>query len=148
MTTLPTSKLSEPAGSSKISIGTLGYIRARIRQRAYDVVIRELKKSGITQADLARRLGKGQDVISRLLSRPRNWELDTFSDLLFGISGAVPTFTAEHPLVLENRVNASSYKIIDLQEPLTITCSQYKPPAYLSKNVIGNPEPVVELIAA
>jgi hypothetical protein len=129
-------------------MGTLGYIRARIRQRAYDLVIRELKNSRITQADLARRLGKGQDVISRLLSRPRNWELDTFSDLLFGISGAVPTFAAEHPLASETGVNASNYKIIDPQKPLTVTCSQYNFPAYLSKNIIDNPAPVLELIAA
>jgi hypothetical protein len=76
----------------------LGYVRARNRQRAYNLVIGELKKSGITQADLARRLGKAPEVVSRLLSRPRNWELDTFSDLLFAISGAVPTYGASYPL--------------------------------------------------
>jgi hypothetical protein len=44
-------------------------------------------------------LGKTTDVVSRLLSRPRNWELGTFSDLLFAISGAVPRFDADYPLV-------------------------------------------------
>jgi hypothetical protein len=58
----------------------------------------EFKSSGITQAHLARRLGKGQDVISRLLSRAQNWELDTFSELMFGIRGAVPKYTATYPL--------------------------------------------------
>jgi len=89
--------LSKPIGSDKISVGTLGYVRARNRQRAYDLVVRELKKSGITQAELARRLGKGQDAVSRLLSRPGNWELDTLSDLLFAISGSVPRFSADDP---------------------------------------------------
>ena len=95
MSTSRTSVLSKPTGSDKISVGTLGYVRARNRQRAYDLVVRELKKSGITQAELARRLGKGQDAVSRLLSRPGNWELDTLSDLLFAISGSVPRFSAE-----------------------------------------------------
>jgi hypothetical protein len=98
MTTSATIGLSKPTRSDKISLGTLGYVRARNRQRAYDLVVRELKKSGITQAELARRMGKAPEVVSRLLSRPRNWELDTFADLLFAISGAVPTFGAGHPL--------------------------------------------------
>jgi hypothetical protein len=98
MTTSRTSALSKPTGSGKISVGTLGYVRARNRQRAYDLVVRELKKSGITQSELARRLGKGQDAVSRLLSRPGNWELDTLSDLLFAISGSVPRFSADDPL--------------------------------------------------
>jgi transcriptional regulator with XRE-family HTH domain len=64
----------------------------------YDIVIREFKKSGLTQAQLADRLGKTPDVICRLLSRPGNWESNTFADLMFGISGAVPTFSIQHPL--------------------------------------------------
>ena len=98
MSTSRTTRLSEPTGSEKISIGTLGYVRARHRQRAYDLVIREFKRSGITRADLARRLGKGQDVISRLLSRPQNWELDTLCDLVFAISGTVPAYGTSFPL--------------------------------------------------
>lgn len=98
MSTSQTTGLSEPIGADKISVGTLGYIRARHRQRAYDLVIKEFKKSGITQADLARRLGKSPEVISRLLARPTNWEADTFSDLLFAISGAIASYRAEYPL--------------------------------------------------
>jgi transcriptional regulator with XRE-family HTH domain len=98
MSTSQTTGLSEPVGADKISVGTLGYIRARHRQRAYDLVIREFKKSGMTQADLARRLGKSPEVISRLLARPSNWEADTFSDLLFAISGAIASYRAEYPL--------------------------------------------------
>src|SRR5262245_32698491 len=97
MSTSRTSALSKPTGSDKISVGTLGYVRARNRQRAYDLVVRELKKSGITQAELARRLGKGQDAVSRLLSRPGNWELDTLSDLLSAISGSRPCVSADDP---------------------------------------------------
>ena len=98
MNTSPTTGLSEPVGSAKISLGTLGYVRARNRQRQYDLVIREFKRSGMAQAELARRLGKSPEVISRLLARPTNWEADTFADLLFGISGAVPAYRIEHPV--------------------------------------------------
>jgi len=98
MSISPTTSMSKPTGSEKISIGTFGYINARNRQHAYDLVIRQFKKSGLTQAALASRLGKGADVVSRLLSRPRNWELDTFSELLFAISGAVAKYDVVFPL--------------------------------------------------
>ena len=58
----------------------------------------EFVKSRLSQADLARRLGRGTDVVCRLLGGPGNWTLDTISDLLFAISGAAPVFGVEHPL--------------------------------------------------
>jgi transcriptional regulator with XRE-family HTH domain len=87
----------EPVGHDKISQGTLGYICARNRQRQYDVVIREFRANKITQKQLADRLGRGEDVISRWLARPRNWEADTFAELMFAISGAVPAYRSEYP---------------------------------------------------
>jgi hypothetical protein len=97
MSTSQTAALSEPVGTDKISVGTLGYVRARHRQRQYDLMIREFKKSGLTQADLARRLGRSPEVVSRLLSRPSNLEADTYADLLFAISGAVVKMETAHP---------------------------------------------------
>jgi transcriptional regulator with XRE-family HTH domain len=97
MTTSQSAILSEPTGSTKISAGTLGYIRGRHRQRQFDLVIREFKQSGISQRELADRLGKAPEVVSRLLARPQNWESDTFSDLLFAVSGAVAAYRADHP---------------------------------------------------
>ena len=98
MLILQTTGLYEPAGDDKISSGALSYIATRVQLRAYDLVIRELRASGITQAQLAKRLGKAPEVISRMLSRPGNWEMKTFSELLFAISGAVPTFTLSYPV--------------------------------------------------
>jgi hypothetical protein len=60
--------------------------------------MKEFRNSGLSQADLARRLGKRPDVVCRLLGGPGNWTLDTMSDLLFAISGAAPTFNVEYPL--------------------------------------------------
>lgn len=97
MSTSQTTELCEPLGTAKISTGTLAYVCARHRQRQYDLVIKQFKKSGMTQADLARRLGKSPEVISRLLARPGNWESDTFSELLFGISGGVASYRVDYP---------------------------------------------------
>jgi hypothetical protein len=90
--------LSRPTTDEKISLGTFGYINARNRQRAYDVVLKEFKQSGITQATLASRMGKSADIVCRWLSRPQNWESDTFSSLLFAIAGAVPKYEVTYPL--------------------------------------------------
>jgi hypothetical protein len=96
--TSQTTGLSKPTDANKIANATLKYVNARNRQRAYDLVVKEFKSSGLTQAALAKRLGKGTDVICRLLARPGNWGLDTFSELLFGISGAVPKHALYYPL--------------------------------------------------
>src|SRR5215475_5970594 len=98
MSTSVSTGLSKPEGEAKISAGTLAYINTRTLLRAYTLVIKELKESGITQAQLARRLGKAPEVISRLLSRPTNLELKTLSELLFAISGSVLTLSVSRPL--------------------------------------------------
>lgn len=97
MTTLQTTILSKPVGDEKISRGVLGYILARDRQQAYDLIITELKKSSVSQATLARRIDMDTGELSRLLSRPGNWQIDTFGTLLFGISGAGLKFSTDYP---------------------------------------------------
>jgi hypothetical protein len=87
----------DPTGAAKLSLGTLEYMRRLNRQRAHELVRREFQRSGITEAELAGRLGKPKDAIVRLLSGPKNWDLDTVSDLLYAISGAVPGYVATYP---------------------------------------------------
>lgn len=91
-------ELSNPSGTDRVPPGTFGYFQARNKHNAYDLVIGEFVSSGLSQADLARRLGKGPDMVCRLLSGPGNWTLDTLSDLMFAISGAAPVFSLEYPL--------------------------------------------------
>jgi hypothetical protein len=98
MTTSHTMWLTKPEGDEKVSLGTFGYINARIRQRAYDVIIREFKRSGLTQEKLCCRWGKTPDYVSKILARPSNLELNTFSEALFAISGAIPMFNLAYPL--------------------------------------------------
>ena len=98
MDTSPTTSLSKPTGAEPIPKGTLGYLRSRNRHRLSTVIIREFKKSGLTQADLARRAGKPPETICRWLATPGNMRADSLSDLLFSISGAVPTYGLDYPL--------------------------------------------------
>jgi transcriptional regulator with XRE-family HTH domain len=85
------------AKDTKISDGDLSYICARNRQHAYNIVVSALKRSGLTQAELARRLGMRTDSLSRLLKMPQNWELNTFSKLYYGIIGAALQFAPDYP---------------------------------------------------
>lgn len=90
--------LHEPSGTDRVPESTLAYFRARNKHRLYSVVIGEFKRSGMSQADLARRLGKGTDVVCRWLRSPGNWTADTVSDLLFAISGAEAGYSIRYPL--------------------------------------------------
>jgi transcriptional regulator with XRE-family HTH domain len=81
------------------------YFQARTRNRLYDLVMRKFRErreaEGLTQTELARRMGKRPDVLSRLLSRPSNWTIDTLSDFLLAIAGeeidATSSFPSERP---------------------------------------------------
>ncbi|MEO8668034.1 MAG: helix-turn-helix transcriptional regulator [Bauldia sp.] len=69
----------------------------RNRQQAYNLLVREFKRSGLTQIQLAARTGMAPEVISRLLKAPRNIELDTLSKLMFAINGAALAFATAYP---------------------------------------------------
>jgi hypothetical protein len=64
----------------------------------HELVLNEFKKSGLTQAELARRMNKRPDVVCRLIGAPGNWGLDTVSDLLFAISHAEVGYSTLYPL--------------------------------------------------
>ena len=88
MTTHQTRFLSELSGDEPISEGTLAYLGARAKDRLYDYVIKkfmEKEKDGFTRADLARKIGKRPEVITRYLGSPGNWTIETISHLLAGI---------------------------------------------------------------
>lgn len=95
MSTSPTSFLSKPKDGERILPETLGYMRARAKRRAYDMVIKEFKKSGIKKAELARRLGIGADRVSKMLGGPGNWTISTVADLLFAICAGQPKWELE-----------------------------------------------------
>lgn len=117
MPTSQTSSLYEPKMGEMVPLSTFGYFRARAQRRAYDMVIREFKKSGLTQSELAQRLGKGTDQVSRMLAGPGNWTIKTASDLLFAISGAEPEWGISYPLQKARR-NRRGPEWLTIDSPL------------------------------
>lgn len=98
MTTSQTATLSKPAPGERVPPETLAYFTARAKRQAYDLVIAELEATGITKAELARRLGKDAARISRMLGGPGNWTIKTASNLLFAMSGATLAYRIDRPL--------------------------------------------------
>ncbi len=90
MNTLPTASQSSSLRDEKISSADLVYFQDRLRNRLYDLVLSEFEKtkqdSGLTQAILARRLGKRPEQVNRWFSTPGNWTIETISNLLIGIN--------------------------------------------------------------
>ncbi|MBY0532748.1 MAG: hypothetical protein K2P86_12340 [Xanthobacteraceae bacterium] len=121
MSTSQTSKLEKPKNNKKISAADLAYVCERNRLRAYSAVIKEFKNSGIQQAELAVRLGREPAQINRWLSRAANWELDTYSLLLFGISGAFPKFEVMNPY------EQATFTSFELTPPTTTDHYEYMP---------------------
>ncbi|SRR6266446_4012060 len=137
---LTTSALSKPSDRDRIPAGVLEYLQTRNRMRLFTAVQQEFERSGITQSDLAARMGKGSDRVCRLLSAPGNWTLDTVSDLLFAMSGAVLSYGIDHPLDKPPRnlhqpewlqaAGAAPYEVISDSIPLqTVKASEATPPS-------------------
>jgi|SRR5208337_59053 len=103
MSTSQASWISAPTEADRVPKTTFSYLRTRNKRRLYSLVVKEFKKSGLTQAELARRLGRNPDVVCRWLAAPRNWEIDTVSDILFAISGAELSYTVTYPLKAPTR---------------------------------------------
>lgn len=93
-----TIELSEPVGDERVPEGTITYFETRNRFQAFNILQREFERSKITQATLARRLGKGTDQVSRVLGSPGNITMDTFSEYLFAINGSQPAYDVQFPL--------------------------------------------------
>ena len=89
--------LSEVLNGDKIPLGTLSYFRERFRDRLYDLVMEEFLKqdseSGLTRAEVARRIGRRPEQITRWFGAPGNWTLETVSDLLLAVAKSEPDVT-------------------------------------------------------
>jgi len=78
----------------QIPLRRLAFFRNRFREHIFDLVLTEFKKQaqrGFSKRDLARRINRGPEQITRWLAAPSNLTLDTVSDLLLAISEAEPT---------------------------------------------------------
>jgi hypothetical protein len=85
------SVLYEVGAKLPIPLEKRAYFHARLRNRIYSFVLKKFtekeKSEGLTKAELARRIGRKPEIITRLLGAPGNWTLETVSDLLLGIAG-------------------------------------------------------------
>lgn len=91
MTTSPRiTPLPAPKGDEPLPRGQLAYLRARYQSNVHSIVLEEFEKSGLTMAQLARRLRMDPGQLARLMGNPSNMTLDTLSDLLYAISGKEP----------------------------------------------------------
>ena len=77
-------KPGEPLTSAELT-----YFRERQRNRFFEQVFRRFIDCKLSKADLARRLEKRPEQVTRWLSGPGNWELDTISDLLRAMDAEV-----------------------------------------------------------
>lgn len=97
-TSPPTHSPFEPKEDERIPLGMFGYFEARNKGAVYELVIKEFLRAGISKADLAKRLGKTDPQVNRLLAAPGNWTLNTLSNLLLAISGGQPLYAVDFPL--------------------------------------------------
>ncbi|MFA4994672.1 MAG: hypothetical protein WC521_05145 [Bdellovibrionales bacterium] len=74
---------------AEIPEGKLAYFRERLRHRLYDFIVsgflEKERNNRLTRSDLARRIHKSREQITRWLASPGNWEIDTISDLTLAI---------------------------------------------------------------
>ena len=95
MTTLLGPSLQEIADGSPIPESTRAFFRERMRVRLHQFLLRSFvgyaQATGSNRADLAERIDKRPEQVTRWLGQPRNLTLDTVSDLLLAM-GLEPTF--------------------------------------------------------
>jgi hypothetical protein len=87
-----------PIPERRVPSVTFSYFNARNRRHVYNFLMREFRRSGITQAELAVRTGKSREIISRLLGQPSNMTADTAAELIFAISGGEIEYHITYPL--------------------------------------------------
>lgn len=92
------SKLSEPVGDEPIDRFTLSYMAGLARDRIHQVILHAFEESGLTKAQLARRLGMDKSRLSRILNTSSNITAETMGEVLFAIDGSCPAVSRNWPL--------------------------------------------------
>lgn len=97
MTISPTTRNSEPKENNHISRGELAYVTARNQHNAHNMLLRAINDSGKSQKELAQLTGIDEATISRILRRPSNFQINTYSKLLYAACQAFVSFSPVIP---------------------------------------------------
>ena len=116
-----TSFWSKAKPGEAISAGKLAYFRQRLRNRLYQLVVKDFlereQQHGFTRAELARRIGRKPEQLTRWLSAPGNWTLDTVSDLMIAMNGELDI--SRRDLGATRRSNEEPHWLV-YSHPLTV----------------------------
>lgn len=82
-------QLTSALEEQTISEFWLGYFREELRSEINDALLECFEASGLNKADIARKLDRQPEQITRWLSAPCNLETDTVSDLALAL-GPIP----------------------------------------------------------
>lgn len=101
--------------ASNLSKKQVGYYRFRLRNKIHQLVIEQylkLEAGGLTKAEIARRIKKRPEQVTRLLGAPGNWTIDTVSDLLLAMGSELALSIA---LVEGEResLSPSNFRVLD-----------------------------------
>jgi transcriptional regulator with XRE-family HTH domain len=105
------------------------YFEQRFRNRIYEGVVHalenECKAKKWKRKDLAERTGRKESQISRWLSGPGNWTLDTVSDLLFAIDAELDFKVTG----FKDKKKKNEYHPLNDAGPVIVPLKYSKPPA-------------------
>lgn len=117
MTTLrQNALLTELESEVPLSPGTRAFLGQRTRNAFFNFIhekLREARENGLTQATLARRIGKDPGRLSNTLGSPGNWTIDTVAELLFGICRAELVLDSQ-PLLGRPPINSRATDLLGL----------------------------------
>lgn len=140
--------LSEILEDKPIPIGKLSYFRERFRDHLYELVVEEFLKreaEGLKRADLARRIGRRPEQITRWLNSPGNWTLETVSDLVLAVCKAEPKVRLQ-PLsdrIVRNHIGQSvlesQHDVNNYQEPEVSLAKGSRGPSAGARSVYADP---------
>ena len=96
--TISQTQLEQALSEPEIKKFWLGYFQENFRETVHQQLLelyQELRKAtGFTRCDLAQKIGRRPEQVTRWLSAPTNLELDTISDMGLGM-GVIPKISFE-----------------------------------------------------
>lgn len=112
----------------------------RNRNEAYKAIISALEeaveKDTVTRRIIADRIGRKAPQVSKWLSGPSNWTLDTISDLLFAI-GATVDYN-----VVKNLDRPKQNEFNEYSTPISISSAPSQPAIKTTLNVSSSQQPM------